>query len=182
MTDSATTTATYTINVPDNYRTLTLSTVGSGTTDPAPGFYAQADGSEVPVQATPNAGWAFDHWLLDGTVQVDMNPISITMGRDRDAKAVFVQTQPATPTSTPNSKPTATPTQTPSPEPTANTLFKAPLEILGLTGIGLLVAVICVAAYLTRKRNKNRAYEIDKEDGTVTFGDGEKGSVPPSAP
>ena len=106
-----------------------------------------------------------------------MNPVSITMGRDRNVKAVFVQTQPSTPT--PTSEPTTTHTQIPSSEPTTHTLFENPLEILGLMGIGALIAVVCMVFYLRRRENKNRSYEIDKDVGTVTFGDGEKGSVPP---
>jgi len=114
-----------------------------------------------------------------------MNPVSITMGRHRNVTAVFVQVQPAptpTPTPTPTSKPTATPSHTTSPESPTNTLFQNPLEILGLTGIGLLVVIVCVAVYLTRKRNKKRSYEINKDNGTLTFGDGEKGSIPPTTP
>ncbi len=148
---------------------LTLSVVGSGTTNPVPGIYTYNNGKEVPVQAIPNTNWVFHHWLLDETVQVDMNPASITMNRDRNVKAVFVQVQPATPT--PTSKPVITPT-----------LFEDPILILGLVCIGVLVVGVCIAIYLRRRKNKNRSYEIDEDDGTVTFGDGEKGSVPPSAP
>ena len=84
-------------------------------------------------------------------------------------------------TSTPTSKPTTTPTHMPSPEPTTPTLFESRLEILWLVGIGALAAAVCIAIYLMRRKNKNRSYEIDKDDGTVTFSDGEKGSAPPSA-
>jgi hypothetical protein len=75
-------------------RQLTISLVGSGTTDPAPGTYTFINGTEVPVNATPSPGWIFDHWVLDGTMIVTMNPIPMTMGRDRDLMAVFVGNPP----------------------------------------------------------------------------------------
>jgi len=156
--------------------------VGSGTTNPVPGIHTYDDGIEISVQATPSTDWAFDHWVLDETVQVDMNPVSITMSRDRDVKAVFVQTQPTAPTPNPTSTPTPKPTQNPSPGSTAGSLFENPFLILGLTGIGALAAAVCIALYLSRRKNKSRSYEVDRDEGTVTFGDGEKGSIPPGKP
>ena len=51
---------------------------------------------------------------------------------------------------------------------------------LALLGFGLLVAVVCIAVYSLRKRkNKNKSYEVNQDDGTVNFGDGEKGARPP---
>jgi hypothetical protein len=94
MTQSDTASVTYTINIPDNMRELTLSLIGSGSITPAPGVHTYANGAEVPVQATPSTKWVFDHWVLDGTATVTMNPVSITMGRDRDVVAVFIRVPP----------------------------------------------------------------------------------------
>ena len=37
-----------------------------GTTDPAPGTYSYADGEVEILTATPNAGYEFAHWLIEG--------------------------------------------------------------------------------------------------------------------
>jgi hypothetical protein len=94
MTASNTASATYTINMPGNMWDLTLSVVGLGSIDPGPGVHAYADGTEVPVQATPSAKWSFDHWVLDATVIVTTNPVSMTMGRARQVTAVFIRVPP----------------------------------------------------------------------------------------
>jgi hypothetical protein len=73
---------------------LIISVVGSGITEPVPGVHMFTNGTEAPVNATPNAGWIFDHWVLDGISIEWMNPISITMGRDRDLTVIFVGAPP----------------------------------------------------------------------------------------
>jgi hypothetical protein len=93
-TASDTASGTYTINIPGNIRELTIGLVGSGSIDPVPGVHTYANGTEVPVQAAPSMKWSFDHWVLDGTVTVTMNPVSITMGRDRQVTAVFIRVPP----------------------------------------------------------------------------------------
>jgi hypothetical protein len=92
MTESDTASATYTITV--IMRDLILKVVGSGSITPSPGLYSYVNGTEVPVQAMASVNWSFDHWVLDGIVRVEMNPVSITMGCDRNVTAVFIRVPP----------------------------------------------------------------------------------------
>jgi hypothetical protein len=58
-----------------------------------------------------------------------------------------------------------------------------PVSIETLALIGAIVAIICGSLgyfFLRKRKNKNRTYEVNKEDGTVTFGDGENGARPHS--
>jgi hypothetical protein len=50
---------------------------GGGTTNPAPGFYRHQYGSSLQVQAIPNPGWVFTHWVFDGENRFGPNPFSI---------------------------------------------------------------------------------------------------------
>lgn len=65
-------------------RTLTITTNGYGSTDPAPETYTCDYGEFVTVTAA--AG--FTCWLLDGVTFLD-NPITVTMDSDRTLKAYF---------------------------------------------------------------------------------------------
>ena len=38
-----------------------------GTVSPPPGTYALASASSLNLQATPDSGWTFDHWVIAGT-------------------------------------------------------------------------------------------------------------------
>jgi len=70
---------------------LTISVVGSGTTNPAPGLHTYDQGAVVPVDAIPDAGWTLDHWELD-TVNVGAaDPYTVTMDTDHTLTAVFVE-------------------------------------------------------------------------------------------
>ena len=69
---------------------LSINTTAGGTTDPAPGIHSYFDGEQVTVTATPELGWVFDHWLLDGS-PVLSNPISVTMSQDHTLQAVFLR-------------------------------------------------------------------------------------------
>jgi len=139
-----------------NSCTLTLSVTGSGTTNPPPGTHTYTNGAEVPVQAISNAGWSFDHWVLDETVQVDMNPVPITISRDRSVKAVFIQVSPAsTPTNlTPTPKPTATPTSKPTSAPTA---FFTPETTITTAAIATAAIIAIAIIILRRKKDKKTA-------------------------
>ena len=69
---------------------LTIRTGGGGHTDPHPGTYTYDAGTTVTVTATPNVGYRFKYWKLDGNVRNE-NPISVTMNSDHDLEAVFVK-------------------------------------------------------------------------------------------
>jgi hypothetical protein len=74
-----------------NY-TLTITSTAGGTTDPTPGTYTYPAGTTVEVTAIPDAGYRFDHWMLDGSPVGSVNPISFTMDCDVNLEAVFAET------------------------------------------------------------------------------------------
>lgn len=74
---------------PPGQSELTLAVVGSGSTDPAPGVYAYAEGSVVPVLAISDSGFMLDHWELDGVNVNVANPFSVTMDADHVLTAFF---------------------------------------------------------------------------------------------
>ncbi|HHE72671.1 MAG TPA: hypothetical protein ENL34_10375, partial [Chloroflexi bacterium] len=67
--------------------TLTMAVDGSGSTDPSVGIHTYDEGTVVPLTATPDAGWMFDHW--NGDVTGSTNPTSITMNGDKSVTAVL---------------------------------------------------------------------------------------------
>jgi hypothetical protein len=70
---------------------LSISVVGSGTTNPLPGSYLYAENTVVPVDAQPASGWILDHWELD-TVDVGYDdPYEVTMDGNHTLVAVFVE-------------------------------------------------------------------------------------------
>jgi hypothetical protein len=69
--------------------TLTITTTAGGTTNPSPGTSTHTAGTLVPVTATPNSGYIFDHWELDGVNVGSVNPYTVTMNKDHTLKAVF---------------------------------------------------------------------------------------------
>ncbi|MGQ9641520.1 MAG: InlB B-repeat-containing protein, partial [Candidatus Bathycorpusculaceae bacterium] len=74
-----------------NY-TLTITATTGGTTNPAPGTYTYPGGTVVQVTATPNTGYRFDHWVLNGSSAGSANPISILMNGSYTLQAVFAET------------------------------------------------------------------------------------------
>lgn len=70
--------------------TLTMSINGQGTTEPAAGPHVYNENTEVTMTATPEQGWAFEKWVVNGTDNTS-NPLVITMTEDFAVEAVFVQ-------------------------------------------------------------------------------------------
>ncbi len=120
--------------------TLTITTTKGGTTSPAPGDHVYSYGTNVPVTATPQYGYKFDHWILDGSNAGSNNPISVTMNKNHTLHAVFKEAPPVGGHATPIDK----------------THFLAP-KIDLIQGIGLafvLLAAVAVTIILIRRRNK----------------------------
>ena len=71
--------------------TLTMQApTGSGTVSPIAGEYAGDIGRDVPLKATPSAGWRFDHW--EGTVNSPSSATtSVNMITDKTVRAVFLE-------------------------------------------------------------------------------------------
>ena len=82
-----TATAHYTPQV-TTYR-LKIETTTGGTTNPAPGTYSYAAGSQVQVTAIPSNGYVFDHWELNGTNVGTTTTYTVTMNANYVLKAFF---------------------------------------------------------------------------------------------
>jgi len=74
--------------------TLTVSHTVGGVTNPPTGAYDFNEGTSVTVTATPDNGYSFDKWIIDGSGQSADNPISITMTSNRAVHAEFVMDAP----------------------------------------------------------------------------------------
>lgn len=77
------------IGAPQQY-TLTIQATTGGTTNPAPGTYAYIAGATATVTATPNQGYLFDHWELDGVSYTGGNVVDVLMNANYVLLAVFV--------------------------------------------------------------------------------------------
>lgn len=71
--------------------TLTIISVPSGGTDPAPGNYAETNGTNVSVTAIPDTGYTPVYWLLDGGNAGSANPILVLMNASHTLQPVFTQ-------------------------------------------------------------------------------------------
>lgn len=78
----------------DNEYELNLDMEGSGSTDPIPGSYMYTYDAELIVTASPDSGWNFDHWELDGDALSDDNSCNITMDSPHSLTAIFVEITP----------------------------------------------------------------------------------------
>lgn len=60
---------------------------GNGSVSPSAGTHDYADGTNVSLSATPDAGWTFGGW--SGDITSSSNPASITMDADKTVQATF---------------------------------------------------------------------------------------------
>jgi len=82
-----TATAHYTPQVA-TYR-LKIETTTGGTTNPTPGTYTYAAGTQVQVTAIPSNGYIFDHWELNGTNVGTTTTYTVTVNANYVLKAFF---------------------------------------------------------------------------------------------
>ena len=68
---------------------LKIETTTGGTTDPAPGTYTYAAGTQVQATAIPSNGYIFDHWELNGTNVGTTTTYTVTMNANYVLKAFF---------------------------------------------------------------------------------------------
>lgn len=94
MLDKPTTLTAYYEEVPVTYYTLTIPSVVGGATDPAPGLYPYEEGSVVSVEAIPDSGYKFSHWMLDGVNVGTVVPYLVTMDADHTLWPVFTEIPP----------------------------------------------------------------------------------------
>ena len=76
--------------------TLIIETTPGGSTNPMPGAYSYAAGSQVEVTAIPSSGYVFDHWELNGTNVGTATTYTVTMNANYVLKAFFRQVPPLT--------------------------------------------------------------------------------------
>lgn len=81
-------------SAPTKY-SLTLNTLGEGSTIPLPGTYQYTAGSSVSCTAVPNEGSEFSHWLLNDANVGDSNPYQLTINANCRLTAVFTSEQPS---------------------------------------------------------------------------------------
>jgi len=72
--------------------TLTVSHVGNGTVNPTDGESTYNEGELITLTATPDAGWKFDKWEINGNV-VTSASTQITIDANTTAVATFSNTQ-----------------------------------------------------------------------------------------
>jgi Fe-S cluster assembly iron-binding protein IscA len=67
---------------------LTINTIGNGSTTPATGTHQHNEGEVVSISATPDEGWKFDSWSGD-VANPNLASTSITMDGDKTITASF---------------------------------------------------------------------------------------------
>jgi hypothetical protein len=75
--------------VPPSYHNVNLVVIGSGAINPASASLTYEHGTRLSIQASPDSGWAFDHW--EGSASGSTNPLIIDVLSDLTIAAVFVQ-------------------------------------------------------------------------------------------
>ena len=71
--------------------TLTILPSSNGNTNLTVGAHQYIEGNQVSIQATPNAGYTFSNWILNGTNVGSTNPYALTMTSNWELTAVFTQ-------------------------------------------------------------------------------------------
>jgi hypothetical protein len=80
--------------------TINASPSGGGSTSPLPGKYSYTQGQSILVTETPNVGYSFDHWDLDGTNVGGSSSYTVTMDTSHVLTAIFKSTGSVTATQT----------------------------------------------------------------------------------
>lgn len=82
--------------LPTTY-TVTVQSSPNGTTTPVPGTYNQTSGGSLTFTGTPNAGYKFNYWLVNGVTNAT-NPMTLTVASNVAVNPVFtLQGQPPPP-------------------------------------------------------------------------------------
>jgi len=71
-------------------QTLSISTLGLGTTQPTPGNNTYENGSIATITAIPEPGWKVHHWDVDGASMGSSTTINISMNDNRSVTCYFV--------------------------------------------------------------------------------------------
>ena len=68
---------------------LTIGISGNGITNPEAKIHSYDKDSTVMVLATPDSGWKFDHWELDGVPDGSDLSYNVTMDANKVVTAFF---------------------------------------------------------------------------------------------
>ena len=69
---------------------LFFSKEGLGSSNLEVGINEYSEGENVSVEANPDNGWLFDHWILNGNTNLTNNPLSFQIYDDTSLTAVFI--------------------------------------------------------------------------------------------
>ena len=97
--------------------TITANPANGGTIAPGTGIWNYTSSASVVVTESPNPGFTFSGWYLDGTYEGAGTGITVSMLMDHQLDAFFAGSSS---TPTPQPTPIVTPTPTPQPTPTSN--------------------------------------------------------------
>jgi hypothetical protein len=106
-----------------------------GTTTPGPGTYALANATSLNLNATPNSGWQFSHWVISGditshgTSPLNLEPTDNPYNVNHGYGATYYY------------QPVFTQTNAPSPSPTIPELPVLAILLL----IGAMIPVVIIA-------------------------------------
>ena len=89
-------TALFDVAPPLSQFNLTITIMGSGTTNPTPGSYIYNENETVNIDAIADTGWRFDHW--EGDVSGTSPTVSVQMLADVNITAVFTEIPTGDPT------------------------------------------------------------------------------------
>jgi len=78
---------------------VTVQLSANGTTTPSPGIYSYTSGNSAAFTATPNSGYKFSHWLVNGVTNTN-NPLTQTITSDTTITPVFTLIPPPPPPTT----------------------------------------------------------------------------------
>jgi len=70
-------------------QTLSISTLGLGTTQPIPGNNTYENGSMATITAIPEPGWKVHHWEVDGATMGSSTTINVIMNENRSVTCYF---------------------------------------------------------------------------------------------
>ena len=134
--------------------TVIVLAAAGGTTNPLPGIYLLANATQFNLNAIPDSGWQFAHWVISGpnlshggypyTATPTDNPYNVNHGYGNtfSYQPVFIPI---------GTGPTPTPTATATPTGTIGGLTMDSAIIIGLVVV-IIVILIAFGVYASRRR------------------------------
>ena len=161
---------------------ITVNPAEGGTTVPPAGVWNYTYGDTITVKESPNQGYTFSGWYLDGNYQGNAASYTLTMDTDHQLSVFFAGGSNPTPTPVPIVTPMPTPAPTsppnlPSPQvvfyctsSTKNSGFNVKIEgMLSYQGVGLSGAGVMFSYSVTGGAKwEDLAYVNTADDGSFT--------------